>query len=70
MTQYKTRCMAIQPNNKPGAQDAGTFPEATLPIGKIHPFSKIDVPFAKYDNNWCNLFFIFLRFHHNQATFK
>ena len=37
--------------NKPAAQAAGqTFPDATPPVGKIHPFSKIAVTLNQYSD--------------------
>ena len=40
--------------NKPAAQATGqTLPDATPPVGKIHPFSKIAVTFAPMQQFRC-----------------
>ena len=36
-------CISVYDINKPAAQAAGqTLPDATLPVGKTHPFSNLD----------------------------
>ena len=42
----KTHKLGYLLRNKPAAQAAGqTLPDATPPVGKIHPFSKIAVTY-------------------------
>ena len=45
---------ALPATNKPAAQDEGqTLPDATPPVGKIHPFSKIAVTFKPIQRFKC-----------------
>ena len=55
---------------KPAAQVAGqTLPDATPPVGKIHPFSKITVTFEPLQRIRCHSRFKYLKNVNIEAQF-